>query len=247
MIRTVFLLAILVFLSCSLKEKESTSYFQCKNLEKYFAGIDTLPVILFNITDSSDYLKKTIDSLSKATIDVIIKFRVRIDVDSLSRPVFLQSYSFNKYSPENSIPYLEKRNVLEIRQNSADMLLIEGELGDTQYLKKQVVKFITNFGKDKMYSDNPRSNTISFQWDKGTSQKAFNLTLKAIIESYTEILKKASFKQKKKKYCELTVPERDSLNTEYPFRIHLGFPQVQSNYPPPPLPYLFEDIPEISE
>lgn len=230
-ILTPLILFITFLASCSTKEKELPSYFCNENLERYFAGNDSLPIININPNDSFGVIRKSVDSLYKLIDinEVTPTFKFNVLLDSGYKPLTLKGIFFD-YDPFDQLyPCFGIRLVFEIRLNSIGQLLIEGELGDTQTVRHFIFKNIMNYGKNPNYASNPQYAVTSFQWDIGIEPKYYKSTLKSIIGGYKDVLLHLSYKNFQKPLCELNANEFDSLSESIPFRLSLGYPET--DYP----------------
>lgn len=219
------------------KEKELPSYFCNENLERYFAGNDSLPIININPNDSFGVIRESVDSLYKL-IDInetTPLFNFNVLIDSGHKTISLKGMLFD-YDPfEKRYPYFGKRIVFEIRLNIAGQLLIEGELGDTQTVKEFLFKNLNTYRKDLKYA------ITSLQWDKGVKPEFYNNTIKAIIDGYIDVLKFISQNNYKKPLCELNISEFDSLSKSIPFKLSLGYHETIPSYLIPQPPPIIED------
>ncbi len=88
--------------------------------------------------------------------------------------------------PNAPIPDVNKRNVYTVLINSSDMLLVNGEIGDLKYLRRNVKEFLTphvpdntNFPAteevevDFIAKYNKSKGIVSMQNDRGTSYKTY--------------------------------------------------------------------------
>ena len=66
------------------------------------------------------------------------------------------------------------RNLFTIHINAQDKVMVEGkELGSLFNLRKEVQKFILNYGQNENWSDNPIKAVVSIKTDRGTSYHTF--------------------------------------------------------------------------
>lgn len=237
-----FITPIILFVSCSPKEKELHSYFCNENLERYFAGNDSLPIININPNDSFSTIRDTVLSLldfQYPSDDPYPEFIFPFKTDSSSKPIYIKnSFMYYFFSCTSDMPELNWRNVLEIVLNSKGQLLIEGELKDVKYVRELVYKFIINNGENVNYSDTSIIATIIFQRDSIVDAKQFNSTIKGIIDGYTDALNYESKRKFNKAFCDLTKAESNTIIDIIPFNFHLEYPETNPFYLSPPLlPY----------
>ncbi len=82
---------------------------------------------------------------------------------------------------------LNERNVYTILVNARNQLLVEGEYGKMDNLRKGIKQFITNNGKDDKSSDNPKEAVVSYKTDRATQYKTYLKVLDEIKGAYNEV------------------------------------------------------------
>jgi biopolymer transport protein ExbD len=82
---------------------------------------------------------------------------------------------------------VHKRNVFEIRVNSSDQLLVEGEYADLSELKELTKEFILNYGRKPNLSDSPDKAVVSLKNDRGTTYKTYITIQNELAAAYREI------------------------------------------------------------
>jgi hypothetical protein len=224
---SIILCVVVLFFSCKQNPpiQEPKSYFCSPQLEEFFSGADSLPVIEFKHTDSFAFIKEQLTQVidTNTTLhDYFVSFKIKYTFDSALSPVYLKVFIENPF-PAFLPPYCGHRNRIDIRINSNDQYLVEGEYGDSVAIQKMIFKDMTNYGKDPEYSDSPLKATTSIKWDYGTSKRAFDNTIKAIISGYTEVLNTVALRKYNKEFCSLTSQECDSITTNYGFNLQLGY------------------------
>ncbi len=127
--------------------------------------------------------------------------------------------------PTQKPPDFNKRNVLEIRINSGNQLLVEGELMDISQLKDFTKKFITNNGKDRNLSDNPQIAVISLQNDRGTEYDIYVQVQDQLRIAYREIRDAESQKRYGLNYKKLNEDEQAIVKAIYPQKISEAEPK----------------------
>jgi hypothetical protein len=242
-ILTPLILFITFLASCSTKEKELPSYFCNENLERYFAGNDSLPTININPNDSFGVIRKSVDSLYK-NLDYPPNFRFPINLTDSSKTIFIQTRFFNYY-PDGFDALTgcgNMRNVLEVLLTSKNQLLIEGELFEVDSLQSFVFKFITNYGKDPNYSDHPSIATISLQKDTTVNSNTYFRIIKSVIDGYNATSNYESKRKYRKLFCELNTAESSIISEIIPFNFYIEYPETNPYYlnpyqPLPPTPF----------
>lgn len=128
--------------------------------------------------------------------------------------------------PENvEPPDVNKRNVFEIRINSGNQLLVEGEIIDISQLTEQTVKFITNNGRDPKSSDNPRKAIVSLQNDRGTDYDIYVQVQDRLRLAYNKVRDRAAQAKYGRDYKSLTDSEQKIIREEYPQKISEAEPK----------------------
>ncbi len=122
-------------------------------------------------------------------------------------------------------PDFKRRNVLEIRINSSNQLLVESELMDIAELKDFAKKFITNNGKDPTLSDNPERAIISLQNDRGTEYDIYVQVQDNLRTAYREIRDVEAQKKYGLNYKKLTEDEQGIIKAIYPQKISEAEPK----------------------
>jgi biopolymer transport protein ExbD len=82
---------------------------------------------------------------------------------------------------------LNEKNVYTILVNARNQLLVEGEYGKLEGLRKGIKTFITNNGKDEKSSENPQEAVVSYKTDRATQYKTYLRVLDEIKGAYNEL------------------------------------------------------------
>ncbi|MDW7690754.1 biopolymer transporter ExbD [Flammeovirgaceae bacterium SG7u.111] len=82
---------------------------------------------------------------------------------------------------------VKARNILDVRLNSKDLLLVEDEQIQLAELKRSVKNFIANNGEDLALSESPKKAIVSIKTDRGTSYEVYILVLDEIKKAYNEL------------------------------------------------------------
>jgi len=127
--------------------------------------------------------------------------------------------------PDQEPPPFNKRNVFEIRINSGNQLLVEGELRDITQLEDLTVKFITNNGKDETLSDNPQKAIVSLQNDRGTDYDIYVQVQDRLRLAYNKVRDRAAQAKYGRNYNALTESEQKIIREEYPQKISEAEPK----------------------
>ncbi len=118
--------------------------------------------------------------------------------------------------PHQEIPPVKERNLLEILINRNDQLMIEDHPAKFSDIKGEVIKHITNFGKDPHYADKPKDAVVNITHDRGTSYKAYITVYNEIIKAYNEVRNKVAIAKYGKPFDELTKEQQKEIKDMYP-------------------------------
>ncbi len=118
--------------------------------------------------------------------------------------------------PNQEIPPVKERNLLEIIINRNDQLMIEDHQAKFSDIKGEVIKHITNNGKNPNYADSPKDAVVNITHDRGTSYKAYITVYNEILKAYNEIRNKAALKKFGKTFEELTDSQKKEIKEMYP-------------------------------
>lgn len=127
--------------------------------------------------------------------------------------------------PDQEPPDVNKRNVFEIRINSSNQLLVEGEPRDITQLEDLTVKFITNNSKDPKSSDNPKKAVVSLQNDRGTDYDIYVQVQDRLRLAYNKVRDRAAQAKYGRDYKSLTDSEQKIIREEYPQKISEAEPK----------------------
>lgn len=127
--------------------------------------------------------------------------------------------------PDQKPPDVNKRNVFEIRINSANQLLVEGEIRDVTQLTELTIKFITNNGKDDNLSISPKKAVVSLQNDRGTDYDIYVQVQDRLREAYRQVRDRGAQAKYGRNYDDLTDSEQKIIREEYPQRISEAEPK----------------------
>lgn len=83
---------------------------------------------------------------------------------------------------------IKEKNLFKVYINSADRILVEGEIvTDITSIRQMVKDHVLNFGKDPEKSDTPKEAIISFKSDRGTSYEIFIQVLDELQGAYYDM------------------------------------------------------------
>ena len=133
---------------------------------------------------------------------------------------------------------VKERNVLQVRLNKDDQLMVGGEWSDIRQLRQKAKEFIVNPYDDEKLPEKHRKNipllgdcmitekhVISVQNDVGTSYKAYIDVQNELVAAYNELrdeLGKAKFG---KTYAQCDEDEQKAIREYYPQKISEAEPK----------------------
>ena len=129
--------------------------------------------------------------------------------------------------PSFKPPPVKEKNILEILINRNDQLMIEDRLASIKEIKDQVIKHITNFGKDPNYSESPEKAVVNITHDRGTSYKAYITVYNEVLRAYNEVRNKAALEKYGKPFDDLTDAQKQEIRKLYPQIIAEATPKTQ--------------------
>ena len=95
------------------------------------------------------------------------------------------------------------RNVLSVKVNRNNQLMIEGEVGEMEHLRGQVKEFITNPFKSDKLAVAPNKAVVSLQNDRGTSYEIYLGVYNEIKAAYNELWNEESNRRYGEAYADL--------------------------------------------
>lgn len=123
------------------------------------------------------------------------------------------------------ISEVNKRNVFEVRVNSNDQLLVEGEYATIETLKELTKAFILNYGKKSNLSDNPQEAVVSLKNDRGTSYKIYIAVQNELAAAYNEIRNARARELFGSTFNEISEDEQEKIKDEFPMKISEAEPE----------------------
>ncbi len=133
---------------------------------------------------------------------------------------------------------IKKRNLLPIKINQRDLLLVGGKRMNISELKEKAKEFIRS---DKTREDLPEfelttikgikdpvevsKGIISLQNDRGTTYNRYIEIQDILVQAYNELRDEASFQYFQKKFDDLKPAQQDAIKLVYPQRISEAEPK----------------------
>lgn len=120
---------------------------------------------------------------------------------------------------------IKKKNIFEIRVNSRDQLLVEGEYANIEQLRDLTKRFILNYGSNPKLSDNPREAVVSLKNDRGTSYNIYLKVQNELTAAYNEVRNDEARKRFGKPYADLEKTQAKEINKDFPMKISEAEPE----------------------
>jgi len=114
---------------------------------------------------------------------------------------------------------INKRNVFEVRVNSNDQLLVEGEYLIIDQLKEATKRFILNYGANPNLSTSPQEAVVSLKNDRGTSYNMYIMVQNELTAAYNEIRDAEARKKFGKSYAELDEESQKVIKDLFPMKV----------------------------
>ena len=139
---------------------------------------------------------------------------------------------------EKSDIIVKERNVLQVRINKDDQLMVGGEWFDIKQLRDRAKEFIANPNNDEnMPEKHPKhlpyfgdvmiteKHVISVQNDVGTSYDAYLQVQNELVAAYNELRNELAQSQFGKSYAECSEDEQKAIRDYYPQKISEAEPK----------------------
>ena len=134
---------------------------------------------------------------------------------------------------------INKRNLLVVKINSANQLMVQGQLMDVKQLKEEAKKFIANENDEtfypKLYEEDfgapfgmikyTKEHVISVQNDVDTQYQAYLNVQNELVAAYNELRDECARKYFHKPYKELDEDTQKRINKIYPQKISEAEPK----------------------
>ena len=133
---------------------------------------------------------------------------------------------------------VKERNVLQVRLNKDDQLMVGGEWSDIKQLREKAKEFIANPNDDPNMPEKHAKNipffgdvmitekhVISVQNDVGTSYEAYLQVQNELVAAYNELRSELAKSKFGKEYAECSEEEKDAIMDYYPQKISEAEPK----------------------
>jgi biopolymer transport protein ExbD len=134
-------------------------------------------------------------------------------------------------------PEINKRNIMQVRVNSMDLLLVNSKPWEVQLLKDEVKLFLLN---PRNEADKPEKEVkniellgaisvgkgvVSLQTDRGTSYKMYMAVQNEIMRAYAELRDELALSHFQSPYAKLTEDQQEAVRGVYPLNISEAEPR----------------------
>ena len=139
---------------------------------------------------------------------------------------------------EKSDIIVKERNVLQVRLNKDDQLMVGGEWSDIKQLRDKAKEFIANPNNDENLPEKhmkhlplfgdvmiTEKHVISVQNDVGTSYDAYLQVQNELVAAYNELRNELAQSQFGKTLAECSEEEKDAITQYYPQKISEAEPK----------------------
>ena len=111
------------------------------------------------------------------------------------------------------------KNVLSVKINSTNQLLVEGELAQVAEIRSQTKDFIMNPRGDEDKPDKPTKAVVSIQNDRGTAYATYVEVYNEIKAAYNELWEEQSNAQHGMAYDDLSKAQQNAIRDVIPLVI----------------------------
>ncbi len=113
-------------------------------------------------------------------------------------------------------PVIASRNILTVKLNKENALLVESEILDISELKEATKNFILNPTRSDQLAKSPTQAVVSLQNDRETSYKAYIAVYNELKAAYEELWNNQSLKVYGKDYRLLTIGAQRNIRNQFP-------------------------------
>lgn len=113
-------------------------------------------------------------------------------------------------------PPIPPRNILTVKLNKENALLVESETMDISQLKEATKNFILNPTRSDQLAKSPTQAVVSLQNDRETSYKSYIAVYNELKAAYEELWNSQSLKVYGKDYSLLTVGAQRKIRNQFP-------------------------------
>jgi len=114
---------------------------------------------------------------------------------------------------------IPRRNVLSVKVNSNNELLVRSDLTPISQLKERTVEFILNPDQRPDLSHSPKKALISLRNDRETSYETYISVYNELKAAYNSIWEEEALKRYGKTYKNLIIAEKKEIRKDFPLVI----------------------------
>jgi len=131
---------------------------------------------------------------------------------------------FIKLSPlcDKSPPPYKDRNILSLRINFSDELMVEGEPTDLMHLREKVKEFILNPNHLALLAESPGKAVVSLQNDRSTSYNAYVSVYNEVKGAYNELWNSEAGMRYDSDFKSLSKKQQKDIRSKIPLLISEG-------------------------
>lgn len=123
------------------------------------------------------------------------------------------------WEPDRTLDNIPPKNILSVKINAQNELLIEKERASVEYLRKRTKAFIMNPDKRKDLPSNPRKAIVSLQNDRGTAYETYVFVYNELKAAYNELWDEKALQDYKQAYNELNKENQQLIRNQIPLVI----------------------------
>lgn len=112
-----------------------------------------------------------------------------------------------------------ENEVLSVKINAENRLLVEGEKMNIDLLKNKTKEFIMNKGRNPKYSSSPKSAVVSIQNDRSTNYETYLSVYNELKAAYNELWNEAAKTKHQIEYASLSKSEQKLIRKDIPLII----------------------------
>lgn len=123
------------------------------------------------------------------------------------------------WNPDTNPPPIPSKNILSVKVNAANQLLVEGELMDVRQLRLTTKDFILNPNQDTNKPNKPTKAVVSLQNDRGTNYNTYLEVYNEIKAAYNELWDEKALSDYGKAYHTLSKQAKKQIRAIIPLVI----------------------------
>jgi biopolymer transport protein ExbD len=123
------------------------------------------------------------------------------------------------YHHDDGVSDVNSRNILSVKINKFDALLVEKAPMEVTELREMTKRFLMNYGKDENLSEKPTKAIVSIQNDRATSYDTYIAVYNEIKAAYNEIWEEKALAKYNVSYEALPKSGRKAIQREVPLVI----------------------------